>query len=143
MKIAISSDHGGFCLKQELIPFLECKGYQVLDLGTDSEDSVDYPIFGKRCAEAVRDGEAELGVVLCGTGIGVSIAANKVAGIRCALCINEYMARMARCHNDANVLAMGGRTTTPDVAKAILTAWLEAACEGGRHQRRIDMLNQM
>lgn len=143
MKIAISSDHGGFCLKQELIPFLECKGYQVLDLGTDSEDSVDYPIFGKRCAEAVRDGEAELGVVLCGTGIGVSIAANKVAGIRCALCTNEYMARMARCHNDANVLAMGGRTITPDVAKAILTAWLEAACEGGRHQRRIDMLNQM
>lgn len=143
MKIAISSDHGGFCLKQELIPFLEGHGYQVLDLGTDSEDSVDYPIFGKRCAEAVRDGEAELGVVLCGTGIGVSIAANKVAGIRCALCTNEYMARMARCHNDANVLAMGGRTTTPDVAKAILTTWLEAACEGGRHQRRIDMLNQM
>lgn len=143
MKIAISSDHGGFCLKQELIPFLECKGYQVLDLGTDSEDSVDYPIYGKRCAEAVRDGEADLGVVLCGTGIGVSIAANKVSGVRCALCTNEYMARMARCHNDANVLAMGGRTTTPDVAKAILTTWLEAACEGGRHQRRIDMLNQM
>lgn len=143
MKIAIASDHGGFCLKEILILFLKEEGYELDDLGTHSEESVDYPIYGKLCGEAVRDKKADLGIVICGTGIGISIAANKVKGIRCALCTDVNMAQMARCHNDANMIALGGRTTDPEAAKAITLAWLNAACEGGRHQRRIDLLNEM
>lgn len=143
MKIAIASDHGGFDLKEELIPFLKEGGYDVLDLGTNSNEPVDYPLYGKLCGEAVAEGRADLGIVICGTGIGVSIAANKVKGVRCSLCTGEFMARMARCHNDANVLALGGRTTTPVIAKEILKVWLETSCEGGRHHRRVDMLNEM
>ncbi len=143
VKIAMAADHGGFCLKEILIPFLEEQGYEVDDLGTYNEDPVDYPVYGKLCGEAVRDKKADLGIVMCGTGIGISIAANKVKGIRCALCTDENMARLARCHNDANMIAMGGRTTDPETAKAITLAWLTAGCEGGRHQRRIDMLNEM
>lgn len=143
MKIALAADHGGFGLKEILIPFLKEQGYQVEDLGTYNEDSVDYPTYGKLCGEKVRDKKADLGIVMCGTGIGISIAANKVKGIRCALCTDVNMAKMARCHNDANILAMGGRTTDPEMAKAITLAWLRAACEGGRHQRRIDMLDEM
>lgn len=143
MKIAIASDHGGFSLKDILIPFLKEEGYELDDLGTHSEESVDYPIYGKLCGEAVRDKKADLGIVICGTGIGISIAANKVKGIRCALCTDVNMAKMARCHNDANMIALGGRTTDPDLAKAIVLAWLNSACEGGRHQRRIDLLNEM
>ena len=143
MKIAIGSDHGGFELKQHLVPFLERRGYDVMDLGTNTDESVDYPIYGKMVGEAVRDKKADLGIVICGTGIGVSIAANKVHGVRCALCTSEFMARMSRCHNDANVLALGGRTTTPLMAEVITDEWLKQVCEGGRHQRRIDMLNEM
>lgn len=143
MKIAIASDHGGFCLKEILRIFLEENGYKIKDLGTYSEESVDYPIYGKLCGEFVRDKKADLGIVICGTGIGISIAANKVKGIRCALCTDVNMGIMARCHNDANMIALGGRTTDPETAKAITLAWLTAACEGGRHQRRIDMLNEM
>lgn len=143
MKIAIASDHGGFCLKEILVSFLGEEGYEIDDLGTYSEESVDYPVYGKLCGEVVMSGRADLGIVICGTGIGISIAANKVKGIRCALCTDENMARMARCHNDANILALGGRTTLPETAKAITLAWLMTACEGGRHQRRIDMLNEM
>ncbi len=143
MKIAIASDHGGFGLKEHLKNFLEERGYKVVDLGTHSEDSVDYPVYGKACADAVISGVAEKGIVICGTGIGISIAANKGKGIRCALCTDIHMASMAKRHNDANILAMGGRTTDFETAEAITDMWLNTPFEGGRHQRRVDMLNDM
>ena len=137
MKIAVASDHGGFALKELVKKHLEERGAEVLDLGTHSEESVDYPIYGKRCAEAVASGEADLGVVCCGTGIGISIAANKVKGIRCE------MAHLTKQHNNANMIALGGRTTSPALALAIVDEWLDTDFEGGRHQRRVDMLNEM
>lgn len=141
MKIAIASDHGGYELKENVKRYLEARDIHVIDLGTDSEESVDYPVFGKACAEAVASGEADRGIVCCGTGIGISIAANKVKGIRCALCTDVNMAKLSRQHNNANVLAMGGRTTDTETALAITEAWLDTEFEGGRHQRRIDMLD--
>ena len=143
MKIGIASDHGGFELKEYLKEYLKKSGIEVSDFGTNSEEPVDYPIYGERCARAVANGEVERGVVCCGTGIGISIAANKVKGIRCALCTDENMARLSRQHNDANVLALGGRTTSNEEAKKILDAWLNAKFEGGRHQRRIDMIENI
>lgn len=143
MKIAIASDHGGFQLKEELKKYLEGRQIEVLDLGTDSEESVDYPAFGKACGEAVASGKADRGIVCCGTGIGISIAANKVKGIRCALCTDVHMAEMTRKHNDANILAMGGRTTPLEEALKITEVWLDTEFEGGRHQRRVDMLDEM
>ena len=109
----------------------------------EREDSVDYPIYGKACGEAVMSGKADLGVVVCGTGIGISIAANKVKGIRCGLCTSVEMARLAKQHNNANVLALGGRTTEMDLAMEIVDTWLDTAFEGGRHQRRTGLLDQM
>ena len=143
MKIALASDHGGFELKEIIKKKLQEKDYEILDLGTNSEDSVDYPSFGKACGEAVATGQAEKGIVCCGTGIGISIAANKVKGIRCALCTNTHMAEMTRKHNDSNILAMGGRILTVEEALAITETWLSTEFEGGRHQRRVDMLNEM
>ena len=143
MKIAIASDHGGYQLKEQIKEYLRQRGIQVLDLGTGSEASVDYPDYGKACGEAVASGQADKGIVCCGTGIGISIAANKVKGIRCALCTDVHMAEMAKKHNNANILAMGGRTTAPDQAIAITAAWLDADFEGGRHQRRVDLLDQL
>ena len=141
MKLAIASDHGGYELKENVKRYLESRDIHVIDLGTDSEESVDYPVFGKACAEAVASGEADRGIVCCGTGIGISIAANKIKGIRCALCTDVHMAKLSRQHNNANVLAMGGRTTDTETALAITEAWLDTEFEGGRHQRRIDMLD--
>lgn len=141
MKIAIASDHGGFELKENVKKYLEGRDIEVLDLGTYSEESVDYPAYGKACGQAVASGEADRGIVCCGTGIGISIAANKVKGVRCALCTDVHMAEMTRKHNDANVLAMGGRTTELETALAITAAWLDTEFEGGRHQRRVDMLD--
>lgn len=143
MKIAIASDHGGYQLKEAVKRYLESRKIEVLDLGTYSEESVDYPAFGKECGEAVASGKAERGIVCCGTGIGISIAANKVKGIRCALCTDVHMAEMSRKHNDANMLALGGRTTEEDKALEIVAAWLDTEFEGGRHQRRVNMLNAM
>ena len=143
MKIALASDHGGFALKEELKKYLAGEGYELLDLGTDSEESVDYPIYGKACAEAVAAGKADKGIVCCGTGIGISIAANKVRGIRCALCTDTVMAELTKKHNNANMLALGGRTTDAETAVSITKTWLETEFEGGRHQRRIDMLDEM
>lgn len=141
MKIAIASDHGGYQLKEEIKKYLEGRDIQVLDLGTDSEESVDYPAFGHACGEAVASGKADRGIVCCGTGIGISIAANKVKGARCALCTDVTMAELTRKHNDANILAMGGRTTGVLTALEIVRVWLDTEFEGGRHQRRVDMLN--
>ena len=143
MKIAIASDHGGFALKQKLVKHLMEKDYEVIDLGTYSEESVDYPEYGKKCAQAVADGTADKGIVCCGTGIGISIAANKVHGIRCALVTNEYMAEMTKRHNDANMLAFGGRVMTPEMAARCLDIWLNTEYEGGRHARRVAMLDEM
>lgn len=140
MKIAIASDHGGFELKENIKKYLEERNIEVMDLGTHSEESVDYPVYGKACGEAVAKGEADRGIVCCGTGIGISIAANKVNGVRCALCTDVTMAQLTRKHNNANVLALGGRTTGLQTALDITAAWLDTEFEGGRHQRRIDML---
>ena len=143
MKIAIASDHGGFALKEKIREHLEAHLVEVIDLGTHSEESVDYPTYGKLCGETVVSGEADLGIVVCGTGIGISIAANKVKGVRCGLCTSVEMARLTKQHNNANVLALGGRTTPVKEALEIVDAWLDADFEGGRHQRRVDMLDSI
>jgi len=143
MKIAIASDHGGFELKEIVKKHLEERDLQVMDLGTNSSESVDYPFYGKACGQAVASGQADLGIVCCGTGIGISIAANKVKGVRCGLCTSVEMAQLTRQHNNANVLALGGRTTAPELALQIVDAWLDTAFEGGRHERRTKMLDEM
>ena len=143
MKIAVASDHGGFKLKEEVKAHLLERGLEVLDLGTHTEDSVDYPAYGKACGEAVVGGQADVGIVVCGTGIGISIAANKVKGVRCGLCTSVEMAHLTKQHNNANVLALGGRTTAPELAMQIVDEWLDTEFEGGRHQRRVDMLDEM
>lgn len=140
MKVAVGCDHGGFVLKDAVIGTLEELGAQVVDFGTYSTESVDYPVYGKKVADAVASGECDLGVVMCGTGIGISIAANKVKGIRAAVVTNEFMAEMTRRHNNANVIALGGRVITPEEAKVLVKAWYTAQFEGGRHQKRIDMI---
>ena len=143
LKIAVASDHGGFALKEKVKEHLVQRGFEVDDLGTHSEESVDYPVYGKACGEAVASGKADLGVVVCGTGIGISIAANKVKGVRCGLCTSVEMAHLTKQHNNANILALGGRTTEPELALKIVDEWLDTEFEGGRHQRRVDMLDQM
>ena len=143
MKIAVASDHGGFALKETVRKHLAGRGFEVVDLGTYSEESVDYPVYGRLCGQTVASGEADLGIVVCGTGIGISIAANKVHGIRCGLCTSVEMARLTKQHNNANILALGGRTTEPKLALEIVDTWLDTSFEGGRHQRRVDMLDEM
>lgn len=143
MLIAIASDHGGFALKETIKEYLRERGDKIVDLGTTSEESVDYPIYGKACGEAVASGKAERGIVICGTGIGISIAANKVKGVRCGLCTSVEMAELTRQHNNANVLALGGRTTDPQLALDIVKTFLDTEFEGGRHKRRTDMLDEM
>lgn len=142
MKIAIASDHGGFELKKEIIRLLESKKIEYKDFGTFSTDSVDYPDVAIPCAEAVAGGEFTRGIIICGTGIGVCISANKVKGIRAALCHDTFSARMSRMHNDANVLTMGGRVIGPGLAAAIVEEWLKGAFEGGRHQRRVNKITE-
>ena len=138
MKVAIGSDHAGFELKSWLVPELSSCGYEITDCGTDSCDSVDYPDFAEKVCSLLNGGEAELGILVCSTGIGISIAANKIGGIRAALCHTEFSARMARCHNDANVLAIGGFVVGKNLALAIATAFLaEPFSKGERHIRRI------
>lgn len=136
--IAIASDHGGFALKRDIAEFLGEQGHDVRDLGTGSQDSVDYPDFAHRLAEGVAAGTFERGVLVCGTGIGMCMVANRHAGVRAALCTNAYMAAMARRHNDANVLCLGERVIGTELAKAIVTSFLSTGFEGGRHQKRVD-----
>ena len=140
MKIAIASDHGGYQLKEEIKKYLEGRNIEVVDLGTNSEESVDYPIYGKACGEAVMSGKADRGIVCCGTGIGISIAANKVKGIRAAVCTNEFCAEMTRRHNDANILAMGGRVIDEKTAVKLADIFLNTPFEGGRHLERIQQI---
>ena len=140
MKIAIGSDHAGFAYKELIREILAEQGHQVLDLGTYSDEPVDYPQWIRPVAEAVAKGECERGIVLGGSGNGEAIAANKVRGIRCTLCWNVESARLAREHNDANVLSIGQRMVSEETALAVVDAWLNTAFGGGRHQRRIDQI---
>ncbi|MCZ6509123.1 MAG: ribose 5-phosphate isomerase B [Alphaproteobacteria bacterium] len=139
--VALASDHAGFALKEELKTEITRLGLDYLDLGTNSSDSVDYPDFGRAIADALIEGRADRGVIVCGTGIGISIAANRVNGVRAAVCHDATTARLAREHNDANVLALGARIVGTEVAKDCLHAFLSATFDGGeRHQRRVDKL---
>jgi len=156
VKIAIASDHGGFELKEQIkAAFAEpgrvfadpgtggAANIELVDLGTDSTESVDYPVFAKICADFVASGQAERGIAICGTGIGASIAANKVRGIRCALVTGDEYARLASSHNHANMIALGGRFTAPEDALRYIKIWLETPWDGGRHDRRVAELNEM
>ena len=141
--IAIGSDHGGFALKQEVMAHLKDRGIEFKDYGTYDEKSCDYPEYGKKVAHAVVSGEAEKGILICGTGIGISITANKIKGIRCALCADTFSAEATRLHNDANVLAMGGRTIGPGLALKIVDTFLDTEFSGEeRHIRRISMIEE-
>lgn len=143
LKIGLGSDHGGYELKEKIKSHLTEKGIEVVDYGTDSTDSVDYPDYGRKTAEGVVSGECERAIVCCGTGIGISIAANKVEGIRCALCSETYSARMAMEHNNSNMLSLGARVTGIDLALEIVDVWLKAKFEGGRHERRVDKIMEI
>jgi ribose 5-phosphate isomerase B len=143
VRVAIGSDHAGFALKQHLIETLAGLGHEVADLGTDSEEAVDYPPICAAVGRRVVAGEADRGIVLGGSGQGEQISANKVRGVRAALCNDLYTARMSRLHNDANVLAIGGRIVASGLADEILAVWLDTAFEGGRHQRRIDQITEI
>lgn len=140
MKIAIGNDHSAVDFKNQIVKFLEEKGHEVINFGTNESCSVDYPIYAKKVCEAINDKKADFGILICGTGIGVSIAANKVHGIRCALLYNEYSARLTKMHNNANVIAFGARVIGIEVALSCIEAYMEASFEGGRHQKRVDML---
>ena len=139
-KIAIGSDHGGFNLKGTIIKHLEAQGHEVQDFGTYSTESCDYPVYAKAVANSVAKGENENGILVCGSGIGVSIVANKVKGVRAALCHESHSAMLSRLHNDANVLCLGERITGESLALNIVNVWLKSEYEGGRHQKRIDMM---
>ena len=138
--IAIACDHAALELKKEIEALLTEMGYEYRDFGTYDTNSCDYPVFGARAAHAVASGECEAGIVICGTGIGMSLAANKVKGIRCALCSESYSAKLTRQHNNANMLALGARVIGPEVAKDIVRTFLTTPFDGGRHQRRIDLI---
>jgi ribose 5-phosphate isomerase B len=140
MKIAIGCDHGGFELKEEIKKYIEGKGAEVVDFGTYSTDSVDYPVYGQKVSEAVAGSEADLGILICGTGLGMSYVANKVKGIRCACVSDVFSAEMARAHNNANVLAIGARVLGLGLAVKVVEAFLGTEFEGGRHNRRVDMI---
>lgn len=140
MRIAIGCDHAGFLLKEELKAYLQVLGHEVEDMGTHSLESVDYPDYARQVAEAVAQGKVERGIVICGTGIGSSIVANKVPGVRAALCHESYTARMSREHNDSNVLALGGRVLGVELAKEIVQVWLASEFQGGRHARRVEKI---
>ena len=140
MLIAIASDHAGFALKGDLVPFLREAGHDVLDLGPDSDASVDYPAYGARLAAAIADGKATHGIAICGSGIGIAIAANRNPACRCAQVSEPVSAGFARSHNDANAIALGARLIGIEMAKACVIAFLTTQFEGGRHQHRVDML---
>ncbi len=143
MKIAIGSDHAGYRLKGEVAALAKKLGNDVLDLGTHSEESVDYPDFAVKVAQAVSRGEAGLGILVCGTGLGMAIAANKVRGIRAVTCGDTFSARASRQHNDANVLCVGARVTGGGLALDIVRVWLESEFQGGRHQRRVSKITEI
>lgn len=140
MKIAMGNDHTAVEMKNIIKEFVEQKGYEVVDFGVNSEESCDYPIYGEKVGRAVVSGEADLGIVICGTGVGISLAANKVKGVRACVCSEPYSAKLSRMHNNTNVLAFGARVVGSEMAKMITEEWLDAEFEGGRHQRRVDII---
>ena len=142
-KLAFACDHGGLELKDAVKEILLSEGYEIEDLGTYDGESVDYPVYGKKCAEYVAQGNADKGVVFCGSGIGISIAANKVKGIRCALITSEEYAKLAAEHNNANMIALGGRFTETEAAVSYIKVWLTTPFGEGRHARRVEMLDEM
>lgn len=143
MKISMGCDHGGYLLKEHIKKYLTEKGHEILDVGCNSLDSCDYPQFGGAAARAVAEGSCERGIVICTSGIGISISANKIKGIRCALCSEPLSAEMTRKHNNANVLAMGAGMTGPNMAERIVDTFLSTEFEGGRHQRRVDGISAL
>ncbi|MFV1951575.1 MAG: ribose 5-phosphate isomerase B [Nitrospinota bacterium] len=142
-RIAIAADHGGFGLKEDIKGFLKEDGYDCIDMGTDSEESVDYPDYGVKIAHAILNGEVDRGILICGTGIGMSITINRFKGIRGALCNDVYTARMSREHNDSNVLVLGGRVIGKGLALEIVKTWIKTEFAGGRHQRRLDKIEEI
>lgn len=140
MRIAIAADHGGFELKDSMVEYIKSLGNEVVDLGTNSADSVDYPDYAKKVCEEIQKGNSDLGILICGTGIGMSLAANKFEGIRAACVSDVYSAKMSRNHNNANVLCIGARVIGDEVAKLIIKTFLENEFEAGRHQRRVDKI---
>jgi len=143
LSVALGADHAGWELKEALKSWLMEAGYQVLDFGTHSPDSVDYPDYAQQVGEAVAVGKVDRGVLVCGTGIGMTMAANKIPGVRAALCGDAFTSRMSREHNDANVLALGGRLTDADMGRDILKVWLETSFAGGRHARRVNKIMEL
>lgn len=140
MRIGIGNDHSALDLKAEIVEYLKEQGHEVVDYGTNTTESCDYPVYGEMVGKAVANGEVEKGILICGTGLGISLAANKVPGIRAAVCSEPYTARMSRAHNDCNILAFGARVVGAELAKMIVEVWLNTEFEGGRHQRRVDMI---
>lgn len=143
MKIAIGNDHSAVELKTIIAEYLREQGHEVLNMGTDTEESCDYPLYGEKVGRAVVSGEADLGIAVCGTGLGISLAANKVKGVRACVCSEPYTARMSRLHNNANVLCFGARVVGSELAKMIVEQWLNTEFEGGRHQRRVDLIMEI
>lgn len=143
MKIAFGCDHVGFELKNEIIDFLTENGYEVKDFGTNSNERTDYPIYGQQVGYAVSKGICDLGILICGTGVGISLAANKVEGIRAVVCSEPYTAKLSKQHNDTNILAFGSRVVGSELAKMIVKEWLSAEFEGGRHLKRVKMLEEL
>ncbi|RMH66641.1 MAG: ribose 5-phosphate isomerase B [Calditrichaeota bacterium] len=143
MKVGIGSDHAGFVMKEAIIKFLEEKKIEFIDYGTFKEESVNYPDYALKVSKAVTDGDVDYGILICGTGIGMSITANKVKGIRAALCHNEETARMSRLHNNANVLCLGGRVLEESLALKMVELWLNTSFEGGRHENRIKLISTL
>ena len=143
MKIGIGNDHSAVDMKNEIVKFLQDLGYEVVNYGTDSTESCHYPVYGEKVGRAVASGEADLGIAICGTGVGISLAANKVKGIRACVCSEPYTAKLSKMHNNSNVLAFGARVVGSEMAKMITEEWLDAKYEGGRHQRRVDMLMEI
>ena len=140
MKIGIANDHTALEMKKDIIAYLESKGHEIVDYGTDSTESTDYPIWGEKVANAVASGEVEKGIAICGTGLGISLACNKVNGIRACVCSEPYIARYSRLHNNCNIICFGARVIGIEMAKMIVDEFFETEFEGGRHQRRVDMI---
>ena len=143
MKIVIGNDHTALEMKEEIRAYVESKGYEVIDVGTNGHESCDYPEFGEKVGRAVAAGEADYGIAICGTGIGIGIAAGKVKGVRVCTCSGPYSARLSRMHNDTNVLTFGARVIGVEMAKMIVDEWLDNSYEGGRHKRRVDQLMEI
>ena len=143
MKIGIGNDHAALEMKLQIKEFLEEMGHEVVDYGTHTTESCDYPVYGEKVGRVVASGEADLGIAICGTGVGISLAANKVKGIRACVCSEPYTAKLSRMHNNSNVLAFGARVVGSELAKMIVDQWLDAEFEGGRHQRRVDMIMEI